>query len=138
VADTPLDHVLRFEPPWRASRATECGRKVNDLASVIDRDDLIAKVRQHGQQRAVFTTCMTCWERTRYARPWTEDAPSVIARDAYRGRTPDRDLHLELTALTLLWQAHRDEFDELLRGLDDTTDLAAARRARKTGTRSRG
>lgn len=133
MTDQPLDHVLRFEPPWRASRKTECGRRVDDVGSVIERDALVAKVKDQGKQRAAFTTCMTCWDRTQYAQPWDNSPSSVLNRESrysYASRTDD-ELDREMRALTLLWDAHREEFDEAMRGIGEIKDLADRRASKR-------
>ena len=130
-----LDHVLRPRLPWRQEDLTECGRDPANLPT-ITRDDLINRVRKLGQQRTVFTVCMTCWHRSAYSKPWADEPEAVLEREIQR-RKPQRLRH-ELTAITLLIDAHRDEFNELLNGLAGTPSLADHRRNRRTKGGSRG
>ncbi len=130
-----LEHVLRFEPPWRVDRKTECGHAATDVAAVIDQDELIRKVKDQGQQRAEFSTCVTCWERSRYAKPWAEDPVAILRRETARYGVKDAQLESELRALTLLWQAHCDEYDETLRSLGEVNDLAEQRARKRRSAR---
>lgn len=139
--DAPLDHVLRFEPPWRDARKTVCGRPVADVASVVERDVLLAKVRDQGKQRASFTTCMTCWDRAQYAQPWDFAPSSVLNREVrhsgYASTRQDAELDREMRALTLLWEEHREEFDAIMQGLGEVNDLAEHRAQKRRGRTAR-
>lgn len=130
MSDLPLDHVIRYEPPWRiAGSLTECGRLVVDVASVVERDALRAKIAAQGQQRAAFTTCMVCWDRTKYYSSWAKDPCDVMARDS-RGHSDQ--LHRELQALSVLVEHHREEFEGIMAGLADAGDLEQRRKERRT------
>lgn len=139
----PIEHIYRSLPPWRANveAKTECGKRAIDVAAVITFDALLAKVKAQGQQRAAMSTCMTCWGRcdVRSPRSW-EVCPSVIVgrdADSYHGwGSPHQDtlLDRELRAVAALVEAHRDEFDAYLSGLDSTVSLADARAKRKPKT----
>ncbi|MDO3312384.1 Uncharacterised protein [Mycobacteroides abscessus subsp. abscessus] len=135
------DHVTRAQLPWRADELTECGRQLNDVATYITRDQLIARVKEHGQQRTAFTVCMTCWNTASSHRyNWNSDPIATIAREAGRcggsyghaSPSPERSqLVAELRAIAALIEAHRDEFDGYINDLAETANLAA-RRNRKT------
>lgn len=140
MTEQPLDHVLRPNLPWRSDQVTECGRAATDVASVIDADELIERTKRHGQQRTVFTVCMTCWDRAKYAVTWDQYPIAVLDRELHRvgadprisPRKPGADrMTAELRAITALIHAHRDEFDSYLTGLTETVDLAARRSRRK-------
>jgi hypothetical protein len=132
VADAPLDHVLRDPLPWRDDNLTECGRPANDVAGqLITVPELIARLKEHGQQRTAFTMCMTCFERARYARTWTQNPEDVLLRELQRVR--DRDgsrqaIRIELQAIAALIEAHSHEFEALIIGLGQTTNLADRRK----------
>lgn len=132
MADDPLEHVARPLIPWstRPGR-TECGRQVNDVAAVVDLARFVAKLNRQGKTRAAMTTCMTCWTRLQYgAHSWDKSPVEVLDRDL--GRYDERDvITVELRALAALVEAHRDEYDDLIGGLQDTTDLAQRRRDKR-------
>lgn len=145
VAGT-LDHVARPPLPWRSAdqALTECGQRAADT-SVIDLDELAARWRRLGQQRASLTVCMTCFNRVSWAGrtvhqdSWDERPERLLAREIDRvGRSrsdaghADREaLRLELRALAMLADAHRDEFDAAVAGMRDATDLSAWREQRR-------
>lgn len=123
-----IDHVRRLDLPWHVSTLVECGRAVGDVAAVLDRAEFMAKVRRLGWQRAALSTCMTCADTAnRYAKSWGEDPVAAMLRECVRPRTAFSD---ELRALAALVRAHREEFDQYRAGLNQTIDLATARRNR--------
>jgi hypothetical protein len=135
-----VEHILRANLPWRpGDEMTECGRPVAEFASVLTRDQAIAKFRDLGKARALMTTCVTCAQTTDRHATWETNPAAVMARhcDSYGARwssvagAQERQLNDELRALALLAQAHREEFDQLLDGLTATGDLTAARRERQ-------
>jgi hypothetical protein len=136
--DGPLDHLPRAMPPWYTGPAlTECGRPVADVAAVTDRATLKAKIARLGQQRASFSTCMTCAKMAGRSETWERNPGAVVERfvrgAAFYGfsaaEEPAADLmRRELLALGLLVEAHREEFDRLVEALGQTEDLDAARR----------
>lgn len=128
-----LDHVVRPSLPWRQEYITECGRPGAELP-VITKDELVARVKRLGQQRTVFTVCMTCYDRVRYSHTW-EVAPESVLEREIRRRDPDeiRRLRRELAAVTALVDKYRDEFDAMVTGLEGAPNLAAYRRAKRTG-----
>jgi hypothetical protein len=127
------DHIRRPNLPWRVSRITECGRPVSDVASIIDRAEALARIKRDGVQRAVYSLCMTCMNTCRNHPDWDDDPIKALGRE-YFGATDPR-LRYELLALGELVAAHRGEFEDLIRGLADTTSLSAARRKRAAGGR---
>lgn len=135
----PVQHVLRAAPPWRRHPVlTECGNKIREPERLITREQLAARVRKLGQKRAAYSTCITCWEAAKDHRGWDVDPASVIARDVrYRNRwgyEDDDPMNREFRALAALVEAHLEEWDELVTGLDQTVSLDARRReARRRG-----
>lgn len=131
-----VDHIQRLPLPWRAQTITECGLPI-EAHPVISRADLKKRVADLGQQRAAYTTCMTCWDRMR-RYPWNEQDETLGALIDYLslGRWGGRDegatnlIRSEVEALTALIAAHRDEWDEFIAGKAATVDLASARKAR--------
>ena len=149
----PLDHLSRPPLPWRAPHLTECGKPLDtiDASRIISRDELYKRVADIGQKRAAFSTCMTCWST---AGRWPGDSATALYREvgvvyrtppshydyaASRGdgeqcRDHDeakarRDRFVgELEAIQALIEAHREEFDGYLAGLDETVSLADRRR----------
>lgn len=138
-----LDHVLRTPLPWRdpGDNRTECGRPVEDTASVITRDELVARLRDMGAQRAALFTCYTCADRARYTGSWDELPLAVLSREIarvgehapYGPRGDDhRRLVSEMHAVGALIEAHRDEFDGYVNGVTETVSLADQRAKRAT------
>jgi hypothetical protein len=160
----PLDHVARPRLPWRHDdELTECGKRISGLPAdrIITYVELAERVTVLGQQRAAYTTCMTCWdtsERHRHARA----EPIQVLRREIEGlglypREPMPDEHYrsererrsayaawarhvrlqrELEAIAALVEAHRPEFDEFLAGREEAVDLASRRQRRPArGTR---
>ena len=141
MPEQPIDHIARPALPWRNPDRTECGRLLTDVASVVDRSVIEAKIKRHGQQRAAFTTCMTCAQTSDRYRTWEVDPVEVMLRELDRSRAwkwnPDpsdgtvRTVH-ELRAIAALIDAHRDEFDAYVDGLETATDLTQRRSAKRT------
>lgn len=135
-----IEHILRPMPPWRRDDViTECGRAASEFASVLTRDQAIAKIKAQGRRRAAMSTCMTCWETASRHAAWDQNPVEVISRECSRANWWHRQLNAppkavqfrdELRAIAALIEAHRPEFDELLAGLKDTSDLGAARAKR--------
>jgi hypothetical protein len=132
-----IDHVERGPLPWREVELTECGLPIAGHP-VITRDAYVARRRQWGRERTLFTVCRTCANTAANYKPWDEDPVSIIKREAERcGWFPHpddlgRDLFTrELRALAALVEAHREEFLGYVEGLTETVSLDAARKARK-------
>jgi hypothetical protein len=132
------DHVARSMLPWRSDALTECGRATSDVANVITLDQLDARIRRDGTERAVLTVCMKCWQTGTIAARWDSNAVGVIAREAVRAGIGDREpssrpearrFRNELHAIAALVTAHRDEFDAFLAALESTVSMSDHRRA---------
>lgn len=137
--DAPLDHVLRAPLPWRSDRLTECGRAADSVQACIGPDELSARIKRHGKQRAAFTVCMTCWGRVGWTSTWERHPIGVLYRELKRigpflpvGHTsPESErMTAELRALAALVETHREEFDGYLAGLDETVNLDQRRTRR--------
>lgn len=150
----PVDHVERPSAPWRTERLTECGLAPSDRS--ITRAQFYDRVMDQGQQRAAMSICMTCWhtaqnhaggwgaatreqERQEFVDAWAYDPAAVLARDLARGRyargnESRQRLNRELHVIALLIEAHRDEFDAAMVGLDEapSMDELRAQRAART------
>jgi hypothetical protein len=121
--EMPLEHVLRPMLPWRAGGLTECGKTPNEHA--ITREAFIAKIHKQGKKRAAMTTCMTCFETAQRWPDWNTNPVAMLAREVrnitYWGNTGEADpLANELRAITLLIEAHPEEFAETLTALRNT------------------
>lgn len=131
-----LKHIERPRLPWQTDRLTECGRDVDDYREdiVIDRPQVKRLLAAYGQQRVAFLLCMTCLNRANYSHDSWEDNPaSVMRRHCERGGD-GAAINVELRALALLVDAHRDEFDQAIHDLQSAVPLAA-RRKQKTRAR---
>lgn len=165
----PVDHIARLIVPWRADvELTECGKQVATLPAerVVTVETVQARIRDIGQQRAAFTTCMTCWttaerwhgsgqanrlgaiRRELEALRWADHAPIrrfAPGEDERWDARHDREtaawerrkrFERELDAILALIAAHRAEFDEFLAGHAAAPSLADAR-ARRPQRRAR-
>lgn len=141
-----LDHIERQRPPWQREPVTECGRRMNDVKALITRDEAVAKFKRLGRQRASFSTCMTCVDRTNHAMTWEQNPMAVVHKYAERGawgRWENRQdasgqiasTLTELRALGLLVDAHREEFENACRMIEGSDDLGARRAAKRRETR---
>lgn len=131
-----IDHIQRATLPWRAAaQLTECGRKLSDVKGFITRDEAEARHKRLGHKRAMFSMCMTCLDAVSRWKTWQEDPVDAIRResaDLWNKDQPRADqLRKELRAIAALIEAHRDEFDGYLTGLEHTISLADARQARR-------
>ena len=95
-----------------------------------------ARARSWGQRRTALVVCMQCADTMGRWPTWDQDPASVIAREGRGyglGHRDDRRelLDRELRAIALLIEAHPDEFTATVAGLAETTQLAAARRAKR-------
>lgn len=132
MSDVQRDHIRRLDLPWRELNLTECGRPVSDVAASISRDEIVARVKKDGIQRAAYSTCMTCLETVQRWPSWDQNPAQFLAREIGHYGRPNEQIVRELRAIALLVEAHRDEFDGLVEGLQNTVDLAARRKAKRT------
>lgn len=147
VADR-LDHVRRVPLPWRDDGLTECGLVASEYQALTSAE-FIAKARDLGQQRMAMVTCMNCyntamrWQGHRLRReergvavsvaePGVMDAIERTFGRVWGMKAEERDLLTrEFTAIVMLVDAHREEFDAAVAGLGDATNLATVRSAKK-------
>lgn len=165
----PVDHIAREIVPWRTDvELTECGITIGELepARVVPVEEIQRRVRDLGQQRAAYTTCMTCWGTAdRWHRAGQRNRLGAIRRELeglrYVEREPTRSFpegqnaradraylrevamwerrkrfDRELDALLALIGAHPDEFAELLAAREQAASLADARARRARRTRT--
>lgn len=134
AAKEPLEHVVRDASfPWRPSEAhlTECGLISGNVAA-ISLEEMRAKIKRQGPQRASFTSCMTCWQVATRHKPWDVDPVDAVRREAWAGRPGDGDrFRLELLAIAALIYNHKEEFEGYVDGLSQTVDLSERRRGRR-------
>ncbi len=132
-----IEHIRRPPLPWREAAVTECGLPAEGHP-VITRDDFIAKVDVQGQQRALLTTCQTCFDTAIRHPSWINDPVQCIYREVTGARRDSGVFKRELLALAALVSRHPAEFQELL---DDQQQIVAlrdaARRPRKGARRSK-
>ena len=118
----PVDHILRPTLPWRAPAGiTECGINAASVKT-LTRDAYVARFKEMGQQRTALLTCMTCSDTARRWGTWDDDPRKAVEREiqwevAWRHRDHGDTIRDELLALAALVEAHREEFDELLRAM---------------------
>lgn len=134
----PLDHILREPLPWRHQRHTECGRLAEKVQKTIERDEYAHRLQRLGQRRTSFTVCQTCATRFDSAETWTNSPIAMLHRETTRVgpwsgvnqklTEEQQRLTNELRALAALAEAHREEFDSYMAGLDSTISLAERRR----------
>jgi hypothetical protein len=127
----PLNHILRSPLPWRDSELTECGKSASQFAKVVTRDEAVRQHKEMGMQRFALFFCMTCIST---ANRWTTWDTNPIERLSREGYGDSQELATrELKAIAVLVAAHREEFDDMVTGLSDTTDLQKARRDKTAG-----
>lgn len=135
----PMEHVERPLLPWRAParKLSECGLPAGEGRVMLTRDEFAAKVRRQGKQRAALTTCITCWTTALRWPTWDENPVACMQRETHSASRHNFNaqggagFRQELLALAELVTRHRAEFDGLVEGLADTTDLSARRAARR-------
>lgn len=121
----PLSHIQRTPLPWRESALTECGRPIAEMALVITVDEARRRAAEMGKQRFSLFHCMTCTHTVGSWPSWESDPLGRLSRES-RG---DLDLVTkELRAIAALIEAHRDEFDAFVEGLDQTVNLSDRRK----------
>lgn len=140
--EDPLRHIVRPSLPWRDADLTRCGRPIAELvpAAVVTFDQARAIVDKHGKRRAAFLLCMTCADGVAPWPEWVDDPCRLLGRyleGARRHRSvrtaAGRELEVDLRALELLVDEHRDEFDATRAALASATvvDLTERRAARR-------
>lgn len=133
MSDPPplrIEHVHRPALPWRPEDLTECGITAAGRPC-ISHDELRAKIKREGAQRALYTTCQTCLDTAQRHEPWALNPTARLEREVHAARWAEdkRDrLNAELRAIELLISAHQ----EALEALGTTTDFAKAQKARRT------
>lgn len=130
-----IEHIIRPSLPWRDAGLTECGRPVNDCAAVLTLDQAAAKWKKQGPTRAALTTCMTCCQTYRNWPTWEANPGGRLSRDIsryiYGQPKPETGLlNVELRAIALLIEAHREEFDATVATIQSAAGLAEAREKR--------
>lgn len=149
-----LDHVARPALPWRDESLTECGI---ESPRTISRQEFYDRVKAQGQQRASMGICMTCWHTCQrhagheglkagatqadvvaaFVDVWRYDPAGVLDREVTWDKSRRDRLNRELWAIAMVVQAHRDEFDAALDGMDAAPSLADLR-ARKQSRQQMG
>lgn len=136
MSDEPLDHVAREPLPWRDREEglTECGRPLKSCQS-LTLEQMREKVKAQGERRASLSSCMTCWETSRryeYQREWRKNVHPIfqaVQREIERVKIEHSvRLGREFHALALLAEAHREEFDAILRDMNDAIDIRSAKK----------
>lgn len=141
TVDEPLRHIERPSLPWRPETKTGCGLDVAGVPTWT-RDEARAKAKSLGRQRFSLFACMTCTTVFGNTPEWDVDPAGCLGRVCdrlgglrfYRGarHQPERErFAAELRAIAALVEAHRDEFDETVEALLQTTSLDQKRRARQ-------
>lgn len=131
----PVDHIERPRLPWRDERLTEC-RLSADSYPTITRDGAVTRCRELGKTRFAMTVCITCMQTAERHLTWEQDPVSAMLREVEGARWYRKDgthdqMRTELKAIALLIAAHRDEFDETIASLGETSELAAKREAKR-------
>lgn len=142
--EEPLKHIYRPSLPWQTVRLTECGQRAQDVAVVITRPEAKTLANKVGRTRLHMLCCVTCINRANYqVDSWEDDPAGVMVRHCEgasrrRGRDPSEPspIILELRALALLVEAHREEFDQAVADLAASVSLADLRRDKAKRFRS--
>ena len=121
--DEPVDHIARPNLPWREpAHLIECGHSAGKVPT-ITRDEYQQRLKDLGQQRAAMLTCMTCATTVGRWGSWEHDPRHALGREiewergpGYRAReSRGHRLKDELVAIAALIEAHREEFDAIIR-----------------------
>jgi hypothetical protein len=116
----PVDHILRPTLPWRdATQITECGFNAASVPT-LTREEFFARMKDLGQRRTAMMTCMTCAQTAARWGTWDDDPRRALEREiqwetAWRRSDRGELLRDKLLAVASLIEAHRDEFDALLK-----------------------
>lgn len=135
-------HVARVNPPWRKTRMTVCGRRENDVKAVVTFDEALAFIKKLGKTRASYSICMICAERCN-VRDWWKSPIATLTQGKYNPfgnsvHAENNEFSNELRALGKLYEAHTQEFEELLSVISMGDELAEARKNRKPKPEFRG
>lgn len=134
------DHVLRRQLPWRRIEGlTECGLPAGSYPT-LTAEQMAAKLKREGQQRAAMSSCMTCWNATMRHRGFlgADDLIEIVAREIERCRwnrnaEASKQLRDELQALVMLAEARPIEFESYLCDLKEVVDLGKVRDEKRRG-----
>jgi hypothetical protein len=129
----PLDHIRRgASVPWRAieDHLTECGLMAANVPA-ITLDEMRAKIKRQGVQRAGLSSCMTCWNLATRYQGWDEDPTQAIRREVFGSLHSLERFRLELRAIAALIANHPEEFQKYIDSLGMTVDLTRRRRQAK-------
>lgn len=130
----PLAHIERPPLPWQQPSLTECGRPLDDIrGDLITRDEAARRVKRDGVTRFAYRTCITCWQTAERWPAWDIDPVTAMHRWVEAGRyhrrgAAEEQTRRELIALAAVVLAHKDEFDAMVAGLAETTELRPRRR----------
>lgn len=131
----PVTHIARPMLPWRTDEPlTECRLDARSYPTWT-REEARREAARLGKTRFYMVACVTCIQTSERYQTWDENPSSAMAREVERhshryGIGPDPQINLELRAIALLIESHRDEFDTLVGDLRSTVSLADARRTR--------
>lgn len=120
----PVDHIIRPQLPWRNDAGiTECGYDASKV-KCLTRAEYFARLKEYGQQRSALLTCMTCSSTAARWGTWDDDPRKAIEREvqwetAWGGDDRGQRLRDELTAIALLIEAHREEFNRAVASFAD-------------------
>lgn len=133
----PVDHILRPALPWRDQAImTECGYDASKVSS-ITRGAYFKRKKDLGVQRAAMITCMTCSQTATRWQTWEQDPRKALGREieweARCGYLENRGQKLkdELTAIAALIEAHKDEFEGLVKQSEQRREWVAQKAARQ-------
>jgi hypothetical protein len=131
----PVDHILRPSLPWReAAPITECGYDASKV-STLTREQFRQRKKELGAQRTAMLTCMTCSQTAGRWGTWDDDPRLALQREiewergggAYYHDSTEHGQRLrdELLAVAALIEAHRQEFDEHVKGTEGRREWIA-------------
>ena len=119
-----VSHVQRPQLPWETTRKTYCGKDPEQFKSVISLDAAQHRFKEVGRKRATYELCVTCVETANRASSF-DLSPCQAVAHVYANRWWRAGDHptetAELRAVALLIEAHREEFDEAIAALLDTS-----------------
>lgn len=131
-----LTHIERSSLPWRPEHKTECGLDASRHPTWT-REEAAKLKNDLGSRRFSMHVCMTCDGTASRHQTWEEDPASCMVRHAHplvrgwggSGRPVEaRRFADELRAIAGLIEAHRDEFDALVKSFGEVAHIDDARR----------